>query len=285
MDPIFGSNDGHEIEYFTAHGYACVIVDVRGTGASLGDRKMEFSPEEVADGNEIVNWIAAQKWSDGNIGTTGVSYLGTTAEMLLRAQHMAQIATSGTAIYRIGGWYDGALTRGLLDASLNTPNTVKVLVGPWDHGPADNVSPFALSKKVNFNIHAEMLRFFDYYLKGIDNGIENEPKYTYFTVRDRSLQARHSNYADRREEDKKLLSFTSEAINEPMQITGHPVLRLNLSADADDATVFCYLEDVGPDSSVTYITEGMIRPIDRKVTAMYNTICHTLSIHTRKRIR
>ena len=83
IDPIAGSNDIKEIEFFTSYGYAVVIVDVRGTGASLGERRMEFSPEEVADGNDIVNWIAAQSWCDGNIGTTGVSYLATTAEMLL----------------------------------------------------------------------------------------------------------------------------------------------------------------------------------------------------------
>ena len=83
MDPIFGDIRQDEIAFFTSYGYACVIVDVRGTGASTGQRKMEFSNEEVADGNDIVNWIVAQPWSDGQIGSTGVSYVGTTSELLL----------------------------------------------------------------------------------------------------------------------------------------------------------------------------------------------------------
>ncbi|MCW3125398.1 MAG: hypothetical protein JWO03_1056 [Bacteroidetes bacterium] len=437
-DPIFGVVSQKEVEFFTSYGYACVIVDVRGTGASMGDRKMEFSPEEIADGKAIVDWIIAQPWCDKNVGTTGVSYLGTTAEMLLANQHPAVkaciprsaifdlykniifpggvcqgpfvdiwglttrsldnndfspltkqanlitgihrvdgdahnemlnkalvlhktnfditiglqqikfrddrassaglcaddcsvhnrlklIGTSGTAIYRIGGWYDGGLARGSLDASLNTDNTKKVLIGPWDHGPHSNVSPFATTKKLNFSINLEMLRFFDYHLKGIDNGIDGEPKYTYYTVGEETWQSSNSwppksntaetiylsadksltttkdkitagevkynvdytassdstsrwnsvtelykhgptNYADRRNEDKKLLSFATSTLPEPMEITGHPVVGINFAANADDATVFCYLEDVAPDSSVTYVTEGMIRPLDRKLT-------------------
>ena len=82
-----------------------------------------------------------------------------------------------------------------------------------------------------------------------------------------------TNYPDRREEDKKLLCFTSEPIIEPAEITGHPVVRLNISADADDATIFSYLEDVAPDGSVTYVTEGMIRPVDRLISE--NPTYHT----------
>ncbi len=41
-------------------------------------------------------------------------------------------------------------------------------------------------------------------------------------------------------------------------------MHLNFAADSADATVFCYIEDVAPDSSVTYITEGGFRPVHRK---------------------
>jgi predicted acyl esterase len=67
-DPVFGVVKESEIEFFTSFGYACVVVDVRGTGASQGERKMEFSPEEIADGNDVVNWIVKQTWSDKNVG-------------------------------------------------------------------------------------------------------------------------------------------------------------------------------------------------------------------------
>lgn len=71
------------------HGYAFVTVDVRGSGASFGARRMEWSPEEVADGAEVVDWIVRQPWSDGAVGVTGISYVGTAAEMLLTVRHPA----------------------------------------------------------------------------------------------------------------------------------------------------------------------------------------------------
>lgn len=63
--------------------YAVVNIDVRGTGASFGRQKNPFSKEQVKDGDEIVNWIVQQNWSDGNIGLLGASYTGMAAELLL----------------------------------------------------------------------------------------------------------------------------------------------------------------------------------------------------------
>ncbi|HLP20266.1 MAG TPA: CocE/NonD family hydrolase, partial [Chitinophagales bacterium] len=82
-----------------------------------------------------------------------------------------------------------------------------------------------------------------------------------------------TNYSNRIEEDKKLLTFTGSPLSEPAELTGHPVVKLQLAADASDATVFCYLEDVAPDGTVTYVTEGLLRPMHRKVKddALYKT--------------
>ena len=53
-------------------GYAVIVVDRPGTGASFGVLKGDS--EIVAhETDEILNWIAAQKWSDGNIGMFGDS--------------------------------------------------------------------------------------------------------------------------------------------------------------------------------------------------------------------
>ncbi len=59
---------------FIDHGYAVVVQDVRGRNASDGS----FQPltQEGSDGDDTLNWIAAQPWSDGKIGMTGGSYLG-----------------------------------------------------------------------------------------------------------------------------------------------------------------------------------------------------------------
>jgi len=68
---------GHSIaryQDFVEHGYAVMIEDVRGRYASEG----VFRPleQEPADGDDTLNWIARQSWSNGRVGMMGGSYLG-----------------------------------------------------------------------------------------------------------------------------------------------------------------------------------------------------------------
>jgi len=70
------------LRVFTGYGYAVVLVDVRGTGASFGVWPYPWSKEEVRDGSEIVDWVVTQQWSNGKVGTLGVSYSGAAAEFL-----------------------------------------------------------------------------------------------------------------------------------------------------------------------------------------------------------
>lgn len=438
VHPVLASVGEDEIEYFTKRGYAYMVVDVRGTGASFGTRVMEFSWPEIRDGKEIVNWIIAQPWSNQRVGTTGISYSGTTAELLLVNRHPAvraciprsnifdlynhmvfpggvrqgpfvkvwqktteyldnnqfaafgkkaekylkginpvkkdkggkmlieaysehkenfdvftelfkvefrdekhpeldlpldnfnvqyyrdYISASKTPIYRIGGWYDGALMRSVIEGFQNIPNTERVLLGPWDHGPGSNASPFAKTKKRQIDIYLEMLRFFDYHLKDIDTGLDKEEPFIYYTVgeekwkstthwplynsqaipfyftdggklrKDNNIkegQATYmldstnssgntsrwnsqtelykngrTHYNDRTEQSAKLLNFTTEPFIEDLVMTGHPILDLYITANNKDATLHCYLEDVAPDGSVTYVTEGQFRAIHRKLS-------------------
>ncbi|MEZ4310317.1 MAG: CocE/NonD family hydrolase [Polyangiaceae bacterium] len=74
---------------FLASGYAWVDVDVRGTGASFGFQPYPWAEEEVKDGGDVVSWIVAQPWSSRAVGSLGISYDGTTAEMLLVNNHPA----------------------------------------------------------------------------------------------------------------------------------------------------------------------------------------------------
>ena len=55
-------------------GYAVVVQDVRGRYASAG----EFRPyeNEGRDGYDTIEWTAGQPWSNGKIGTFGLSYPG-----------------------------------------------------------------------------------------------------------------------------------------------------------------------------------------------------------------
>lgn len=60
-------------EKWTPHGYAIVRVDSRGCGRSPGYVD-HFSARETRDYVECIAWAAAQPWSDGSIGLSGVSY-------------------------------------------------------------------------------------------------------------------------------------------------------------------------------------------------------------------
>lgn len=67
--------------YFNERRFAVVLVDARGSGASGGHRDVEYAPAEVTDMGEVAAWAAAQPWSNGRVGTFGVSYDGNMAEL------------------------------------------------------------------------------------------------------------------------------------------------------------------------------------------------------------
>lgn len=73
------------IDYFVSVGFAVVVVDGRGSGASMGVSRHPWSPEEREDYAEVAGWIGQQTWSDGTIGAYGISYEGTTAMFLAGA--------------------------------------------------------------------------------------------------------------------------------------------------------------------------------------------------------
>ena len=68
--------DAHTHPYFAGHGYACVRVDIRGSGDSEGVLKDEYIQQELDDGCEILKWIASQPWCTGDIGMIGISWGG-----------------------------------------------------------------------------------------------------------------------------------------------------------------------------------------------------------------
>ncbi|WP_372343514.1 CocE/NonD family hydrolase [Streptomyces sp. KL116D] len=60
--------------YMAGHGYACVRVDLRGTGDSEGVLTDEYLEREQADAEEVLAWLAGQPWCDGSTGMMGLSW-------------------------------------------------------------------------------------------------------------------------------------------------------------------------------------------------------------------
>jgi putative CocE/NonD family hydrolase len=292
------------VEEFVARGYAWVAVDARGSGASYGSRPYPWSPDETRDGAEVIDWIVAQPWSNGKVGTFGTSYDGTTAEFLVTNGHpalkaaaprfslfdaytdiaypggihlswftrewgrfnaaldrnelppeevglMARLAiagvrpvdvdrdgallasamrehaanydvhalaldrlyrddatetgetiavfsphtyskdidASGAAIYSYSGWFDGAYQHSAINRHRTLKNPAnKLILGPWSHGGAYTCSP-ANAGRARFEHYAELLKFFDHYLKGLDTGLTNDEPIHYFTMAEEQWKA------------------------------------------------------------------------------------------------
>ncbi|MDP6376299.1 MAG: CocE/NonD family hydrolase [Pseudomonadales bacterium] len=113
-----GAAPGSFAHFFNARGYAYATVDVRGTGASFGVHASEYSEQEVADYAQVLDWIVAQSWSDGNVAAIGVSYGGTSAELMTTTGHpalkaVAPLYSDFDAQYQLtmpGGVYQPAFT-------------------------------------------------------------------------------------------------------------------------------------------------------------------------------
>jgi hypothetical protein len=437
--------DFKEGEKWVKAGYALILVDVRGTGASSGKWSIPWSDEEIADLGQVVDWIVAQPWSNGRVGAYGVSYDGADAEMLTMLNHpavkavapqfneldlysqlaypggvmnqgflqqwgefhhllgandvcgiakaakmdceqmkymltgvrqvdedgngsqlaeamashkqtdvlywaqqmeyrddlwentgisltgtspywrKAAIEQSGVPMFIWESWLDSAVVDGTLSRYLTFSNRQKVVIGPWSHGAAYHADPFLPadtpvdpSTEEQFQM---LVAFFDAFLK--DNAAP-EPEWgiTYYTLGEGtwkttqtwppvgftpqswylgpegSLVSTTPNaeagfdeytvdwtattgpanrwytglfkddvvYPDRAQEDQKLLTYTSAPMKTGVEITGSPVIMLYVASTTPDAAFHVYLEDVAPDGRVTYITEGMLRAVNRKIS-------------------
>ncbi|MFB7906081.1 CocE/NonD family hydrolase [Kitasatospora sp. NPDC056076] len=102
-----------EAEAWNAKGYAYVVADLRGTGASFGTLTSELGADLVADSGPLSDWIAAQPWSNGRVGTTGVSYGGDTA-MLATALGNHHITAAAPISYDFDPYEDLVRPGGLL---------------------------------------------------------------------------------------------------------------------------------------------------------------------------
>ena len=62
--------------YMAGHGYACLRVDLRGSGDSEGVLTDEYLDQELCDVEDVLAWLAAQPWCSGRTGIMGISWGG-----------------------------------------------------------------------------------------------------------------------------------------------------------------------------------------------------------------
>jgi putative CocE/NonD family hydrolase len=140
-------NAGRYRDFFVPRGYALVVADVRGTGASFGTRDGFRSPVEREDYREVVDWIVRQEWSDGAVGSTGVSYPGAAADFLASTGHPAVKAVA--PLFAVWDTYsDHYYPGGLLLNRL--ASTYDELMIALDHDRRELLGKFAYFKDPNF---------------------------------------------------------------------------------------------------------------------------------------
>ena len=130
---------------FAARGYRYVLQACRGTDGSGGAHSY-FA--EAGDGRDTADWIAAQPWFNGSMGTFGASYMGFTQWALAstRPPHLKAMAVALSTSVRAYSWYPGG--------SL----ALEVII-PWDVGatlfnnqtnavPATDISPEGIERRM-----------------------------------------------------------------------------------------------------------------------------------------
>ena len=139
-------------------GYAVVLQDTRGRFSSEGI----FHPflYEKDDGEDTLNWIAAQPWSNGKVGMYGPSYLGIVQWQAARSAdpHLVALAPliAGSDAYRDQTYHRGGAFRLqlVLSWSAGMERPKDRAIPPWPevfrHLPLSTSDDFAIGKPIRF---------------------------------------------------------------------------------------------------------------------------------------
>jgi putative CocE/NonD family hydrolase len=108
--------------YLARHGYACLRLDIRGTGDSEGILTDEYSEQEQLDGVAAIDWLSRQDWCDGQVAMYGISWGGFNGLQIAARQPPAlkTIITVGSTDDRYATdihWVGGCLSKDNFDWS------------------------------------------------------------------------------------------------------------------------------------------------------------------------
>jgi putative CocE/NonD family hydrolase len=255
-------------------------------------------------------------------GETGVSekYPDLSIDAFSPHSHLDRMRGTA-AVYNYSGWLDGAYQRAAVKRFLaHDDRRHRLILGPWEHGGRQNVSPWEPSRQALFDHEAELLAFFDAHLMDrpeLSEAYEDEPRVQYYTMGAErwqtaqtwpppsqpvryhltaggglsrqadahpstariSVEHRHgTGKASRWRSLLRMLPLThylprsgdgvvchtSGALPQSMEVTGHVLVHVEMTSTTQDPRLFAYLEDVAPDGTVHYVTEGQLRAIHRR---------------------
>ncbi len=171
----YGKNVGASMYYkWVKRGYVVVVQDTRGREDSEGEWLPNYY--EVEDGDDTLNWIAAQDWSDGGVGMTGGSYLGfvqwaAAASGNPHLKAMLSSMTAGSAFVdlpRRGGCYTSGMMAWAFMVSGQRSDSSLMERDDWDEvldiRPLDDMPRKALGYDIPFiNKYFEHMDYDDFW--------------------------------------------------------------------------------------------------------------------------
>ncbi|MEM8853795.1 MAG: CocE/NonD family hydrolase [Pseudomonadota bacterium] len=83
------ARDERNHPFFAANGYACLRVDMRGSGDSGGHMDDMYTEDEQSDVRHVIAWIVDQPWCNGSVGMFGTSWGGTASLQAAVSAHPA----------------------------------------------------------------------------------------------------------------------------------------------------------------------------------------------------
>ena len=164
-----------------------IPLDKNGNGNFLDDG---FPPTYSDDSpREHIYYLATKEHDEGNIDYASwavdmffidaKSPHGYSSYDIGPNAHLRGMIESGIPVYHLGGWMDG-FARGSFElyCTMERTNPVKLAMFPGYHSQLGG--PFAKMLEIDLQKQSqtymlEHVRFYDHYLKGIDNGIDREP--------------------------------------------------------------------------------------------------------------
>ena len=355
--------------FYAAHGYIHVVAQGRGAGFSQG-RWAFFDEHERTDGYDLIEWIAAQPWCDGNVGMIGDSYWSWSQYHAAAQQppHLRCICQcDGTVdLYRDLAYQGGVYNAEFMDTWISYQTKMAAWPGPiegksppmnltWEAAmhptddafwqersarttlqdikvPVMSISPqgglmhmrgqlwgypqIRSPKKLlavpptgfwshvryltNPALNAQMLRWFDHWLKGRDTGIMDEPEVAIYDTGTR-IWRHETEYPLARTQWTKLhlraegglsteppgdeppdsyrlpnslalllagqpvLAYSTDPQPTDLKLWGPISLTLHITSTQPDTVFHTRLFDIAPDGSKRNLSRGILRASFRRV--------------------
>ena len=184
-------------------------------------------------------------------------------------EYVDEIQESGVEVHQVAGWHDSNVTFQI--AAANTWGG-HLIIGPWGHGAAIRGTENAYPSSA-MDITEEHIRWFDYALKGLENGYEDSPTFYYYVMN--AAAGTEWRYSDTFPLDNTVDSVlylagedSGEAVSDTLKLDGPQSNNGKLSLVSPEASSVDYTVDVDIAvegySGLDFSTTAEMTPVDER---------------------